>query len=301
MRRDIENRYYGIKTDIRQLFDSQLTGTTSTHNSAFKSAIICNNDEGPPSLYWVNADEYSYDLDGTALANLFQRLQEILDKWLLEGGPTLIWAGQFVATEYQRGTKYAFTSLAKQSDEYSSRTALSELLFSPEYQRRVGIAYAQTYSDWTGISDAARADLANVISDAVARGINPRETAKIVSDRLDVSMSKAFNMAQTEQVGAYRKAIWDENDDVQQRLGLRTKLLWLSALKATTRAWHASRHGSTYTTEEVKDFYGRAGNRYHCYCSQTPILVDVYGNPLNTTLVERLDKERVQWKADEAV
>lgn len=296
MRRDIENRYYGIKTDIRQLFDSQLNGTTSTYSSAFKSAIICNNDEGPHSLYWVNADEYSYDLDGTALANLFQRLQEILDKWLLEGGPTLIWAGQFVAAEYERGTKYAFTSLAKQSDEYSARTALSELLFSPEYQRRVGIAYAQTYSDWTGISDAARADLANVISDAVARGISPRETAKIASDRLDVSMSKAFNMAQTEQVGAYRKAIWDENDDVQQRLGLRTKLLWLSALKDTTRAWHASRHGKTYTRQEVEEFYARAGNRYHCYCSQTPILVDVYGNPLNATLIDRLSKEREQWK-----
>lgn len=300
MRRDIEHRYYGIKTDLRELFDSQLNAQRITTNSEFKSAIVCNNAEGPPSLYWVNAEEYDYSLDGGALARLFQQIQAILDKWLLEGGPTHIWSGQFIATEFARGTQYAHASLSKQSQLYENSVTLSELLFSPEYQRRIGIAYAQSYSAWTGISDKARADLADVISNAVARGINPRETAKIVSDRLDVSMSEAFNMAQTEQVGAFRKAIWDENDDAQERLGLRTALLWLSALKPTTRAWHASRHGNTYTRQEVEEFYARAGNRYHCYCSQTPVLIDMYGNPLNTALVERLSKERVQWKADEA-
>lgn len=295
MQRDIEWRYHGIKTDLRQLFDSNFSGQQAANESQYQSSIICNNEQGPPSLFYVNAGEYSYDLDGAALARLFQRLQEILDKWLLEGGPTHIWTGEFITAEYERGTQYAFTSLVKQSEEYAARTLLTDLLFSPEYQRRVGIAYAQSYSCWKGISDKARADLANVISEAVARGINPRETAKIVSDRLDVSMSSAFNMAQTEQVGAYRQAIWDETEDTQTRLGMRTALLWLSALKPTTRSWHASRHGYTYTVDEVKAFYTQGGNRYHCYCSQVPVLVDAQGKPLNASLSERLAAERLEW------
>lgn len=72
-------------------------------------------------------------------------------------------------------------------------------------------------------------------------------------------MSKAKNIAQTEQVGALRQAQWNETDWAADRLGLNTGLLWLSALKPTTRTWHASRHGKVYTTEEVRDFYAENG------------------------------------------
>lgn len=299
MQRDIEERYYGIKKDIADFIVPYLTGAESQTN-AQRGAMVCNNEQGEPSLHWVTVNAYSYALDAMQLANLFTRIQQILDDWLLEGGPTQIWSGDYVSQEYQRGTQFAFTNLSAQSDVYAQQTTLSQLLFSQPYQTRVGIAYAQTYSDWKGLSDAARADLANVISDAVARGINPRETAKIISQRLDVSMSKAKNMAQTEQVGAYRKAQWDEDEDAEKRLGIQTLLLWLSALKPTTRAWHASRHGKLYTREEVKEFYAKDGNRYHCFCSQQSVLVDESGKPRNQKLIDKMAKQREQWQELEA-
>ena len=140
-----------------------------------------------------------------------------------------------------------------------------------------------TFSDW------------KVITDAVARGVNPRETASVISKRLDVSMSKAKTIAQTEQVGALRQAQWNETDWAADRLGLNTGLLWLSALKPTTRTWHASRHGKVYTTEEVRDFYAENGNRYNCYCSQIPVLLNDDGSIFNEGLAEKLAKERKQW------
>lgn len=299
MQRDIQERYYGIKKDIADFIIPFLTGAESQAN-AQRGAMACNNEQGEPSLHWVTVNAYSYALDAMQLANLFTRIQQILDDWLLEGGPTQIWSGDYVSQEYQRGTQFAFTNLSAQSDVYAQQTTLSQLLFSQPYQTRVGIAYAQTYSDWKGLSDAARSDLANVISDAVARGINPRETAKIISQRLDVSMSKAKNMAQTEQVGAYRKAQWDEDEDAEKRLGIKTLLLWLSALKPTTRAWHASRHGKLYTREEVKEFYAKDGNRYHCFCSQQSVLVDESGKPRNQKLIDKMSKQREQWQELEA-
>jgi len=298
MQRDIEERYYGIKKDLADYIVPYLTGLESQTN-AQRGALVCNNVESEPSLYWVTVNAYSYDLDATQLANLFTRIQQILDDWFLEGGQTQIWSGDYVAQEYQRGTQYAFTNLSAQSDVYAQQTTLSQLLFSQPYQTRIGIAYAQTYSDWKGLSDAARSDLANVISDAVARGINPRETAKIISQRLDVSMSRARNMAQTEQVGAYRKAQWDEDEDAEKRLGIQSRLLWLSALKPTTRSWHASRHGKVYTREDVKAFYSDNGNRYNCYCSQQSVLVDESGKPRNPKLVEKMAKQREQWQQTE--
>lgn len=166
------------------------------------------------------------------------------------------------------------------------------------YLNQVAAARLTTFSDWKVISDTARGDLTNIITDAVARGVNPRETASVISKRLDVSMSKAKTIAQTEQVGALRQAQWNETDWAADRLGMNTGLLWLSALKPTTRSWHASRHGKVYTTEQVRDFYAENGNRYNCYCSQIPVLLNDDGSIFNQGLAEKLEKERKQWSPD---
>jgi len=108
-------------------------------------------------------------------------------------------------------------------------------------------------------------------------------------------MSRAKTIAQTEQVGALRQAQWSETEWSKDRLGLNTALLWISALKSTTRPWHAARHGKTFTTEEVEAFYAQNGNRYNCYCSQIPCLLDDDGNLFNKGLAEKLDEERKRW------
>lgn len=289
MFRDIEGRYYRIKVALKQLFDERLTGRERGTNQ--QSHAVHGN-----VIYQVNAGAYIYDMTATQLADLLQRMQIILDDALLEGGSNNLWALSYVSDEYERGTHQAFTNLSVQSPIYEQQTTLAQLLSSPAYQNQVAAAYVSTYSDWLLESDRARGDLANVISDAIGRGINPRETARIVSKRLDVSMARAKNMAQTEQVGALRKAQWMEADWSRDRLGLNTAVLWLSALKPTTRSWHASRHGQVYTTEEVEAFYATNGNRYNCYCSQIPVILDDDGKIVNTGLVERLTKERQEWQ-----
>lgn len=288
MFRDIENRYYQIKVALKKLFDERLTGTERIGNASH--AVYGN------VIYQVNAGTYIYDMSAPQLADLLQRVQLILDDYLLEGGSNSLWALQYVAAEYERGTHQAFTNLSVQSPIYEQQTTLQQLLSSAAYQNQISSAFISTYSDWKGISDAARADLANVISDSIGRGINPRETARIISQRLDVSMARAKNMAQTEQVGALRKAQWQETDWARERLGLNTAVLWLSALKPTTRSWHAARHGRTYTTEEVEAFYAENGNRYHCYCSQIPVILDDKGVLVNEGLADRLADERKSWR-----
>ncbi|WP_312423680.1 phage minor head protein [Kosakonia cowanii] len=299
MFRDIEERYLTIKRQLKEVLDQRLTGRQRETNGE-KSWMLCNNEGAEPSLYQVNAGTYIYDMSAAQLADLFQIVQAILDGSLLDGGNQNLWALGYVAAEYERGTLNAFTNLSVQSPAYASQTTLPQLLSSPAYQNQIAAAYVSTYSDWKGISDTARADLANVIADSIGRGVNPRETAQIVSKRLDVSMAKAKNIAQTEQVGALREAQWNETEWTQERLGLKTAILWISALKPTTRATHAARHGKTFSPQEVRDFYARDGNRYHCYCGNIPCLLNDDGSIANNGLTERMAKERQQWKLDEA-
>lgn len=294
MFQDIEGRYLDIKRRLKVLFDQRLTGQQREVNGE-RSWLLCNNEGAEPSLYQVNAGTYIYDMTAAQLADLLQIVQTILDDALLDGGSQNLWALDYVAAEYERGTQQAYTNLSVQSPVYASQTTLQQLLSSPAYQNQIASAYISTYSDWKGISDTARADLANVIADAIGRGINPRETASIVSKRLDVSMSRAKNIAQTEQVGALRQAQWNETDWAADRLGLKTGLLWLSALKPTTRWWHAAEHGKVKTTEWVREFYSRDGNKYHCYCGQIPVLLNDDGSIFNKGLAEKLAAERKQW------
>lgn len=294
MFRDIEERYLNIKRQLKEVFDQRLTGRQREANSE-KSWMLCNNDAAEPSLYQVNAGTYIYDMTAAQLADLFQIVQAILDGSLLDGGSQNLWSLGYVAAEYERGTLNAFTNLSVQSPAYASQTTLPQLLSSPAYQNQIAAAYVSTYSDWKGISDTARADLANVIADSIGRGVNPRETAQIVSKRLDVSMAKAKNIAQTEQVGALREAQWNETEWTQERLGLKTAILWISALKPTTRASHAARHGKTFSPQEVRDFYSRDGNRYHCYCGNIPCLLNDDGSIFNEGLADKLAKERKSW------
>ncbi|EOD9910851.1 phage minor head protein [Klebsiella pneumoniae] len=297
MFRDIEDRYLGIKRALKSLFDQRLTGRereVNSHNWHF----LCHVNGDEPTLYQVNAGKFIYDMSAQELADLLEAVQSILDDYLLEGGEQNLWAMDYVAAEAQRGTLEAFNNLSQQSQVYASQTTLQQLLNSPGYLNQIAAARLTTFSDWKVISDTARGDLTNIITDAFARGVNPRETASVISKRLDVSMSKAKNIAQTEQVGALREAQWNETDWASERLGLNTGLLHLSALKPTTRTTHAFWHGKVRTVQEVRDWYAVDGNKYHCYCSQIPVLLNDDGSIFNQGLAEKLAKERKQWAPD---
>ncbi|EHN8733925.1 MULTISPECIES: phage minor head protein [Enterobacter cloacae complex] len=290
----IEDRYLNIKRRLKALFDQRLTGQQREAN-AQRSWMMCNNEGAEPSLYQVNAGKFIYDMTAAELADLLQVVQSILDDELLEGGSQNLWAMDYVIAEYDRGTLNAFTNLSVQSQVYASQTTLQQLLSSPGYLNQIAAARLTTFSDWKVISDTARGDLTNIITDAVARGVNPRETASVISKRLDVSMSKAKTIAQTEQVGALRQAQWNETDWAAERLGLNTGLLHLSALKPTTRQTHAFWHGKVRTVQAVRDWYAIDGNKYHCYCGQIPVLLNDDGSIFNQGLADKLATERKNW------
>lgn len=299
MERDIDDRYYEIKVALKALFDQRLTGRERESNSN-NWHFLCHVNGAEPTLYQVNAGKFIYDMSAQELADLLEAVQGILDDYLLDGGEQNLWAMDYVVAEAQRGTLEAFNNLSQQSPVYASQTTLQQLLSSPGHLNQIAAARLTTFSDWKAISDAARADLTGIITDAVARGVNPRETASVISKRLDVSMSRAKAIAQTEQVGALRQAQWNETDWAADRLGLNTGLLHLSALKPTTRTTHAFWHGKVRTVQEVRDWYAVDGNKYHCYCGQIPVLLNDDGSIFNEGLADKLAKERKQWTTKEA-
>ncbi len=248
----------------------------------------------------VNAEGYGYQYDFSAqrAASISDEIQRILDEVLLDGADyNRLWIGIDVGGAYESGMRLAQGNLANMSTDYAAQRTISDILYSEPYMRRLGIAYSSTYSDWRGLSDQGRAQLASVITEGIATGKSPSGVKDDIVKRLDVSHSYAKQLAQTEITGALRKARQDEATEANVLLGLNVAILWSSALIPTTRVTHAQRHGGVYSPQEVAEFYSRDGNRYNCHCGNTEVLI-VDGEPQMTERAkERYAEAKATWMA----
>lgn len=233
----------------------------------------------------VNDSTYRYRLDEFVLDSLNDYIAELVDQMVMraDSGRPIVSAS--VEQAYQAATAAEIASMAAQTREF--RRTLEETLMSPAYRTRIGLVRARVFEEMRGFTDQTRTDLARTLGDGMGRGLNPRDIATQIADRIGVAESRALRIARTEINNAHRRAILDEDEQVNEE-GIRTRLLWFSALSPTTRPAHASRHGRIYTKQEVDDFFSRDGNAINCQCSVRSILVDESGNPLSDTLPDRL-------------
>ncbi len=195
------------------------------------------------------------------------------------------------------GTAQSLANIAGLSATYAGARSLEQIVYSEAYRNRVAMAQIKSYEHWTGLSAGMRSELSQIIGRAVVDGKNPRAVRAEIAERLDVSKAKALQYAQTDITDTLRQARQAEKDFAEAEFGIELGLLWTSALKPTTRPHHAARHGKVYTTEQVREFYGRDGNRYNCYCAQTECLLDADGRPILTdTLKGAMAKEKAAWE-----
>jgi len=96
---------------------------------------------------------------------------------------------------------------------------------------------------------------------------------------------------------SFRSAVMDESAQAARQFELKMKMLWVSALMATTRKSHAERHGQLYTTKEVQDFYSVQGNSINCRCATVPSVVNEKGEALAKNLIAKMQKQEEAWIA----
>jgi Phage Mu protein F like protein len=274
----IRVRYAGLEADVLLAFDRIPVYTLNL------------GDDEPKVRYGLTPEQ---------LASVSDELQAALDRWLTSGRERnhVLWWDPFVEQAHQLGAAQSVANLSRLSESYAAVRSLQTVVFSEQFRLRVAMSRYRAYEHWTGLAAATRQDLAGVIGRAVVDGLNPKAAGKLIAERIGVSRARAEGYAQTDITGTLREARWAEKDDTEESLGIRTGLLWTSAFLPTTRATHAARHGHAYTTAEVKDFYGRDGNRYRCHCAQTEVLLDDNGKPIVTAhLKQAMAGELAKWR-----
>lgn len=270
--------------------------------AAIERAVLAAFDRIP--VYAVNdirGPEVRYGLSAGQLQGIAAELQETLARWLAEPGRSLdhvFWWDAYVQESAQLGTVQAWTNLAALSDVYAAARSLEAIVYSEPYRNRIATAKFKSYEHWTGLAAEQRAQLAQVIGQAVADGLNPRAARKLIQERLEVGKEKALAYAQSDITDTLRMARADEADAAEAELGLKLGMLWTSALIPTTRPWHASRNGKVYTSAQVRAFYSERGNRYNCRCATTECLLDSEGKPILTKkLQSTMANEKKAWQS----
>ncbi len=241
------------------------------------------------SLY-VNEYRYEYQIS-------VPQLEMLINELLIELG---LLPNDYVVREvvgaYEQGTGLAVENLANISDDYT-RT-ITQVLVSDPWQRRAALVGSRVFEEMKGFEGDTGRDLGRVLRQAVQDGLNPRDVVDTIKERFGVAESRAKRIAITEISGALRRGRWDEAQDAESRLGIRVRMLWVSALKPTTRLWHAKRHAELYTIQQVREFYAVDGNAINCYCTQIETLVDKDGKPVVTRAIDRLLKQKKEYFGD---
>lgn len=279
---EIRRRYRGLAVEVLAIFA--------------RIPVYAGNDRGSETAEAL----VHYGATPQVLDQTMRDLQQALDRWINDGRSTdhVAWWSVYQEEAAQLGAAQSAANLTNLSAAYAAARSLETIVMSEPYRTRAALARVRSNEYWTGLTSQARADLAGVIGRAVVDGKNPKAVRTEIMERLDVSRSRAALYAQTEIPGTLREARIAEGEDAEAQLGIRTALLWTSAFKPTTRSWHASRSGHTYSRDEVKAFYATNGNRFRCYCAQTEALLDADGKPILTKYLQSaMANERRTWQS----
>ncbi|MEQ5566207.1 phage minor head protein [Providencia rettgeri] len=250
-----------------------------------------------PSEPVVNK-KYQFDLDPNYLSIILRDGELMVDEVLLQGGEfNNFFFNEYVSTAYERGTAQEYANLAQQSTAYSAtQQSVATVLLSEPYQLRMALVRARVFEEMKGLSAQVKADMARILTDGIARGLNPREVARNLNEQSGIEIRRANRVARTEITTALRRARMDEADEASEVLNLETRQVHISALSPTTRPNHASRHGKIFTTDEQRDWWAVDGNSINCKCSTVTILTDKEGRPYNDTLLNKLKEEKEAMK-----
>lgn len=258
------------------------------------SGMVINSELPDDHYLHVNQNiVYQYQLSAEILAQISREIDAILRQAYM--GTTLPvplsdwYMYTAVDSAYEQGAAQAVTNLAVISEQFTE--TVQDVVLSQAYVDRVALVRARVFENMDGIIGSVRADLADTLARGMEAGEGPRVIAKQIRERVGVSQSRAERIARTETLTAHRRARWAQAKDTQDRLGIKTKLLHISALSPTTRRTHANRNGNLYSIEEVEQWYAVDGNAINCKCAQTEVLVDDEGAAIDKKAQKRLQEK----------
>lgn len=316
----LDRRYGEIYKKLRDYIYSVQRVQTANAKATYRQPTKEEKAERAGDMWAINkgvlqANKYIYELDAI---RTFEFIDSLLNEYLLDNETlrTIEYSNRWwLISNLDESYTDAIEAYIDDSVSISPVDVVGEsitaklnqltpdsIMMSPPVIRRLSLMHGRVFNEMKGLTESSAADLGRVLTQGMIDGNGVQDIAKAVKKRVSVSMSRAMRIARTEILNSYRTAIRTEVDDLNEEVyadsDWQQQLLWFSALAATTRPWHSSRHGLVYTADEVQEFYSKDGNAIFCMCSQSPVLVNKKtGEVLQSSLLKRMKKQKEAWRA----
>lgn len=262
-----------VRTDIRNevekttVYEYEITAAESLALSSsvgfiLNDALLESQLDPPPNWYWRTIIERSY-ASGTAE-------EVVIFNQLINSAGVKAPTTGFPLAEIQ----------------------VQDVLLSNEYREALARVLADNTNSIRTLSKGTADQVMTQINLGINAGDSPRVISQAIQDRFNVARSNADRTARTEINKAYTDAKMDMGDIAMDRTGLRAGVIHVSALIPTTRKTHAARHGNAYTTAQQRQWWNKGANRINCLCDVISVLIDRFGNIVDTQLQRRIQEER---------
>lgn len=250
---------------------------------------------------------YIYDLNEQNEEALRQAITYTLNAELLETQGEAMPMGWYWQKEIEQPYRQGTLETARDQNRNIEAAALAgylargmrpqpvdqaQILFSETYRNNIQRQYKASFAELKGLSADTSKQISRQVIDGIHAGKSPEELSAAITDRVNVSKSRADGIAQTEINKAYTDAAMDATIQIADVTGLRAGVIHVSALLPTTREHHAARHGNAYTVEDQRQWWDEGANRIRCHCSVISVLIDDNGRVVESKTRDKIQAER---------
>lgn len=175
------------------------------------------------------------------------------------------WTDTYVRRAYDRGADRARAEMEKVGLQLGP---LEGSFRSPAHADRLGMLYTRTFNELKGITSAMDQQISRELADGLAQGLNPRDIAQKLSQRVDaIGITRARTLARTEVIRAHHTATVAEYRAAGLD-GVKVKAEWATA-GFNVCPICADMEGKVYTLDQIQ---GMIPAHPNCRCVALPVL-----------------------------
>lgn len=205
-------------------------------------------------------------------------LEAAVNEGVLEPLRSEPWTNIYIRSAYQKGIERARIEAKRagrttfEPQRLGTGQAAVEAAFSqPFHVDRVALLYTRSFEELHGVTDAMAQQMRRVLAEGLAEGINPREMARRLNDRVrKVGRTRARTIARTETIRAHHVATIREYE-AAGIAEVEVRAEWLTAGDDRVCEQCQDMEGRTYTLEEIEPLIPAHPN---CRCVALPVTQD---------------------------
>lgn len=203
------------------------------------------------------------------------------------------WADVYIDSSYQRGMRRANAEMLKAGIN-TNRIGdgwVQAAFNGPIHADRVGLIYTRVFQDLKGVTAAMDAQISRTLAQGLIDGLNPREMARQINDRVDkIGITRARTIARTEVIRAHHVGNINTYREAKI-LEIKVQAEWRATGDDRTCPECEYLNGQTFTLDAIE---GMIPLHPNCRCVALPVAPKLNGVKRNGENVRREARKAVR-------